>query len=290
LDQLFITLQQLLPQHLLSRATGWLARSEIPWLKKLLIDLFASHFKVHMAQAQEPELGNYRSFNDFFTRALAPDARPIDASATSIVCPADGAISQLGNIEDGRIFQAKGQSFSVEELLAGDFARAEAFHNGRFATIYLSPRDYHRVHMPLAGKLTAQTYVPGDLFSVNQVTAERVERLFARNERLICYFDTAIGPMAVVLVGAMIVAGIETVWSGQVAPPPRLPRTVDYQLVPEDIALAKGEEMGRFMLGSTAIVLFPPDSIEWDEAYAAGSPTRLGEVLGSTGNHPLNPV
>ena len=278
MDTLFIILQHLLPQHSLSRITGWLAATEIDWIKNPLMRLFANHFKVDMSEAAEPELEAYPSFNAFFTRALREGARPIDAAESSIVCPADGAISQLGAIEDGRLFQAKGRMFTAEELL-GDAERAAAFRQGQFATIYLSPRDYHRVHMPIAGELSAQTYIPGQLFSVNQITAEGVERLFARNERLVCYFDTSVGPVAMVLVGAMIVAGIETVWSGQVAPPPKDPKTIDFKHAPAGVRLDKGEEMGRFKLGSTVILLFPENSIEWDERYAANTPTRLGEVL-----------
>jgi phosphatidylserine decarboxylase len=280
MDQLFIALQHLLPQHLLSRFTGWLADSEIPWLKDFLIKLFAGHFKVNMAEAAEPELVSYPSFNAFFTRALQDGARPIDTDPAIVTCPADGAISQLGTIEEGRIFQAKDRSYSAAELLA-DHERAAAFDGGQFATIYLSPRDYHRVHMPIAGALSAQTYVPGDLFSVNQVTAESVHKLFARNERLVCYFDTELGPVAMVLVGAMIVAGIETVWSGQVAPPSKEPKTIDFARAPAGVKLTKGEEMGRFKLGSTVILLFPPGSIGWNENYQANTPTRLGEALAS---------
>jgi phosphatidylserine decarboxylase len=278
MDSLFIILQHLLPQQLLSRVTGWLAASEIEWMKNLLIRAFAGHFKVDMTEAAEPELETYPSFNAFFTRPLRADARPIDSGENTICCPADGAISQLGAITQGRLFQAKGKDFSAAELLA-DAKRASDFENGQFATIYLSPRDYHRVHMPMAGKLAAQTYIPGKLFSVNQVTAENVEGLFARNERLVCYFDTDAGPMAMVLVGAMIVAGIETVWSGQVAPPPRNPQTINYKRKPGAVKLARGEEMGRFMLGSTVILLFPENTIEWQEQYTANSPTRMGEPL-----------
>lgn len=278
MDRLFIFFQHLVPQHLLSRMTGWLAEVRYPiWLKNRVIRQFISHFEVNKAEAAEPDPEAYPNFNEFFTRPLAEGVRPIDDS--DIVCPADGAISQLGAIDEGRIFQAKGQWFSTRELLGGDEQRAKQFEDGEFATIYLSPRDYHRVHMPIGGRLLATSYIPGKLFSVNGVTAENVERLFARNERLVCYFDTAAGPMALVLVGAMVVAGIETVWSGQVAPPLKEPLVTDYQQPPAAVELAKGEEMGRFKLGSTVILLFPKGSIDWDERYVAGTATRLGEPL-----------
>jgi len=280
MDSLFILFQHIVPQHCLSRLTGWLAQVRHPlWLKNFVIQQFVRHFEVNMAEAQQPDPTAFASFNDFFTRELQIGARPI--ADADLVCPADGAISQLGAIEEGRIFQAKGQSFSTRELLGGDEERAAQFSGGQFATIYLSPRDYHRVHMPLAGQLSASSYIPGDLFSVNAVTAENVERLFARNERLVCYFDTDVGPMAMILVGAMVVAGIETVWSGQVAPATNAPTVVDYQHLPQPISLAKGDEMGRFKLGSTVILLFPKDSMSWDERYVAGAATRLGEALGS---------
>ncbi len=279
MDKIFIFLQHILPQHLLSRCTGALADLRHPlWLKNWLIHIFIRQFKVDMAEAADPDPTSYASFNAFFTRPLREDARsPAEAD---VICPADGAISQLGDIRGGRIFQAKGQSFSTWELLGGDSERAGLFADGRFATIYLAPRDYHRVHMPLAGRLTATSYIPGRLFSVNRVTAENVPRLFARNERLVCYFDTAAGPMAMILVGAMVVAGIETVWSGQVAPPTSEPVLCDYVAVPRVIELAQGEEMGRFKLGSTVILLFPKDAVEFDAAYVAGAATRLGESLG----------
>ena len=279
MDTLFIVLQHLLPQHLLSRVTGWLAETRIAWLKTLLIRMFAKHFQVDMSEAAEPVLEAYPNFNAFFTRALMEGARPIDPVQSNLVCPADGAISQIGRIEHGRIFQAKGHRYSAAELLA-DPQRGEQYANGHFATIYLSPKDYHRVHMPLAGELVAEAYVPGDLYSVNQVTAENVERLFARNERHVCHFETEAGPMAVVLVGAMIVAGIETAWGGQMAPPPKGPCTIDYRRLPDPVSLDKGAEMGRFKLGSTVILLFPEDSISWEDAYRANSPTRMGEALG----------
>lgn len=280
MDTLFILFQHLVPQHLLSRCTGALAELRHPaWLKNWVIAQFIRVFGVDMTQAQEPDGSRYACFNDFFTRPLRDGARPL--STADILCPADGAISQMGAITNGLLFQAKGRYFSAEDLLAGDAARAAQFEGGQFATIYLSPKDYHRVHMPLAGRLTATRYVPGKLFSVNGVTAENVDRLFARNERLVCHFDTERGPMAMILVGAMVVAGIETVWSGRVAPPPKRPVTVDYVALPEPVALGKGDEMGRFLLGSTVILLFPAGAMSFDPRYAAGASTRMGEQLGS---------
>ena len=281
MESLFILFQHIVPQHLLSRLTGWLAELRHPiWLKNTVIEQFVKYFEVDMEEAEQPDPRAYANFNEFFTRSLREDARPL--ADADIVCPADGAISQIGAIDEGRIFQAKGQYFSTRELLGGDEERAALFEDGNFTTIYLSPRDYHRVHMPVAGQLTATSYIPGKLFSVNAVTAENVERLFARNERLVCYFDTEFGPMAMILVGAMIVAGIETVWSGQVAPPTRAPVIHDFDKLPEAVSLDKGTEMGRFKLGSTVILLFPKDSMTWDERYVAGTTTRLGEQLGNT--------
>jgi phosphatidylserine decarboxylase len=280
MDRIFIIFQHILPHHLLSRCTGFLADLERPaGLMKWVIRCFVRYFNVDMNEAEEADPGCYPSFNAFFTRPLKPGARPI--AEADIVCPADGVVSQLGEITQGLLMQAKGSYFSIEDLLGGDADRAAQFTAGSFATIYLSPRDYHRVHMPLAGKLTATTYIPGKLFSVNGVTAENVDRLFARNERLVCYFETPAGPMAMILVGAMIVAGIETVWSGRVAPPPRRPVAVDYLQPPAAVVLDKGEEMGRFVLGSTVILLFPPGVMNWDEGYTAGTPTRMGEPLGT---------
>ncbi|MEX1664758.1 archaetidylserine decarboxylase [Zhongshania sp. R06B22] len=276
----FIIFQYLIPQHLLSRLVGKLAETKIPWLKDLLIGRFIKQYQVDMSEAADPEPRNYANFNAFFTRALSDGARPICEDDNTIACPADGAISQIGSITGGRIFQAKGQDYSLLSLLGGDREAAALFDNGSFATVYLSPRDYHRVHMPIAGTLRTMSYIPGALFSVNTTTAENVQGLFARNERAVCLFDTEAGPMAVILVGAMIVAGIETVWDGQVAPPPKGIRTTDYRQGPRDIHLQKGEEMGRFKLGSTAIVLFAKGRTEWQENFMASTPTQLGEVLG----------
>src|SRR6187551_64392 len=278
---LFIRLQHLMPQQSLSRAAGWLASSHNKLIKNTFIRWFVKRYQVDMSLAAEENPLAYSSFNDFFTRTLKPGARPIDSTADAIVCPADGAISQLGKIIDGRIFQAKGQSYTTLELLGGDETLATEFANGTFATVYLSPRDYHRVHMPYSGKLRAMVSIPGELFSVNTVTAENVPRLFARNERAVAIFDTDIGPMAVVLVGAMIVAGIETVWDGQIAPfASREPATSLYPY--QNITLNKGDEMGRFKLGSTAIVLFAKDVMRWDEKFRAGTPTKMGEHMGKT--------
>jgi len=281
-DKLFILLQQLLPQHCLSRLVGRLAECRDPWVKNAFIRWFAGRYGVNMQEAEIEDLRAYENFNAFFTRRLKPGARSVETAPDSIVSPADGAISQLGRIEHGRIFQAKGRGYGLSTLLGGDIERAEPFKNGAFATIYLSPRDYHRVHMPVDGKLRETIYVPGDLYSVNQTTAANVDQLFARNERLVAIFDTEYGPMAMVLVGAMIVAGIETVWAGQVTPVPRKPVHSRYDARPDsEIRLAKGEEMGRFKLGSTVILLFGPDVMRWSESLGAESPLRLGEPIGT---------
>ena len=275
METAFIILQHLLPQHLLSRLVGKLAECRLPWLKNVLIRRFIAQYKVDMSEAVDSEPETYANFNAFFTRALKDGARPIADAA--VVCPADGAISQLGDVNHGRIFQAKGQDYSLQTLLGNDKSLAAEFDGGSFATIYLSPRDYHRVHMPVDGTLRSMSYVPGKLFSVNTTTAENVRSLFARNERAICVFDTEFGPMAMILVGAMIVAGIETVWDGQVAPPPRQITSRHY---PQDApTLKKGEEMGRFKLGSTVILLFAKDKIDWLDKFEALTPTRLGEAL-----------
>lgn len=273
----FIWLQHLAPQHILSRLAGSLASSRIPWLRDMLIRRFIRAYDVDMDQAERPP-SDYSCFNDFFTRALKPGARPLADGREHILCPADGAISQLGRIEDGRILQAKGQSYSAAELLGGDAALAARFDGGHFITIYLSPSDYHRVHMPAAGKLRETTYIPGDLFSVNTATAAAVPRLFARNERLACIFDTARGTAASVMVGAMIVASIETVWSGLVKPHGRQVIRTAY---PEDTApqLEAGEEMGRFLLGSTVILLFEPGKIEWLDGLKPLDTIRMGQAL-----------
>lgn len=278
MDSLFILLQRLLPQHALSRLVGRLACARGPrWLKDRVIHAFTNHYGVDLNEAERAFPEAYESFNAFFTRALKPGVRPL--CATGIACPADGKVSECGEIDGERILQAKGRRYSLGALLADDTLRVRQFAGGSFATIYLSPRDYHRVHMPLDGQLQSSSYVPGDLFSVNGTTAEAIDGLFARNERHISYFDTPRGPMAMVLVGAMIVAGIETVWAGQVAPRPRRVERWDHVTVPEPVLLDRGSEMGRFMLGSTVILLFPPGVAAWNADCKAGAAVRMGQQL-----------
>lgn len=278
MDTLFILLQRLLPQHALSRLVGRLAAAQGPrWLKDGVIRTFAKHYDVDLKEAERPFPEAYESFNAFFTRALKPNVRPLCSSG--IACPADGAVSEIGDIDGQRILQAKGRSYTLAALLADDQARVEQFTGGSFATIYLSPKDYHRVHMPLDGQLQSSSYIPGDLFSVNGTTAAGVDGLFARNERHVSYFDTPRGPMAMVLVGAMIVAGIETVWGGQVAPRPRQVERWDHVGSPEPILLDRGSEMGRFLLGSTVILLFPKGVAAWNEDCVAGATVRMGQQL-----------
>ena len=276
----FIWLQHALPQLGLTRFAGRAAASRRPWLRDRLIRRFVAAYDVNMEEAAR-SIDQFESFNDFFTRELKPGARPLADANAHVLSPADGEISQLGRIEEDRLFQAKGHHYRIAELLGGDATEAERYRGGSFATIYLSPSDYHRVHMPVAGTLTGTTYVPGDLFSVNQATAAGVPGLFARNERLVCRWDTQLGPMASVMVGAMIVAGIETVWGGRVVPPARgrgAP-TVDG---PGDgtVTLEAGAEMGRFLLGSTVILLFARDRVAFDDALEPGSKVRMGQAIG----------
>ena len=279
IDRLKVLPQYCVPQHLLSRCVGLLAESRWPLIKNTFIDFFLNQYNIDMSIAAEPDPRAYACFNDFFTRALKEGVRPI--TQEGIACPADGAISQLGKIEEDRIFQAKGHHYTLTQLLGGDEAVAAPFVNGAFATVYLSPKDYHRVHMPFAGTLKEMIYVPGQLFSVNTVTAGQVPGLFARNERVVCLFETELGPMAVVLVGAMIVASVETVWAGLVTPPKRQLKRVDYQKQPEAMTLDRGAEMGRFKLGSTAIVLFGPNKVQWNPSLKAGLTVSMGEQMAS---------
>lgn len=280
MSRLFILFQYLLPHHLLSRGVGVLAQNHL--LRKLFIRAFIKRYKVDLSQAKIQEIEKFENFNAFFTRELQAGARPLADAQGAILCPADGAVSQLGNITDGNLLQAKGRYYSCESLLAGDAQMAELFQTGKFATIYLSPRDYHRVHMPMAGVLKKTIYVPGRLFSVNQTTVDSVPNLFARNERLICLFDTEVGPMAVILVGAMIVAGIDTVWAGEVCPTTgkREIQETDYTNQAPAVELPLGGELGRFRLGSTAIVLFPHGTIKFESSLEATSSVAMGQLLG----------
>lgn len=277
MSRLFVFLQYILPHHGLSRITGCLAGGS--FLKNVLIKAFAKHYQVNLAEAEIEDPEKFENFNAFFTRALKSGARPLSSEENAILCPADGAISEIGMIEEDRILQAKGQYYTVANLLA-DKEVARHFEGGNFATVYLSPRDYHRVHMPLAGRLIKSIYVPGKLFSVNRVTADSVPDLFARNERLVCLFETDAGLMAVVLVGAMIVAGIETVWSGHVCPRKHKQLQVeDYSGGKRKVVLATGAELGRFKLGSTAIVLFEPGATTLHSELQANSPVQMGQLL-----------
>jgi phosphatidylserine decarboxylase len=271
-----LALQYGLPHRLLSRMMFYLMRSQWGWVKNTLIQQIAKRYRVDMSDALEPDLAAYPSFNAFFTRALKPGARPIAAGANALICPADGAISQAGNISEGRILQAKGMDYSCGELL-GDEALAEGFSEGSFATVYLSPRDYHRVHMPVSGKLIRTLHVPGRLFSVATWTAESIPRLFARNERLVCVFDTDQGQVALVLVGAIFVSSMDTVWSGTVTPP-YAPRIID-QAINDGPTFAAGAEMGRFNMGSTAIIV-TQKRVQFDADIAAQLPVKMGRALG----------
>ena len=276
MSALFIRAQHLAPQHGLSKLAGRIADSRAPWLKQRLIERFISAYDVDMTEAAQ-RAADYPTFNAFFTRALKPGARPLADAASHVLSPADGAISQIGPIAGGRIVQAKARDYTVAELLGGDTASAARFEGGRFVTIYLSPKDYHRVHMPADGTLRATRYVPGDLFSVNAVTADGVERLFARNERLACLFDSPLGSMGSVMVGAMIVAGIETVWSGRLQPHGKAVEQRSYSDGPK---FAAGDEMGRFYLGSTVVLLFEPGRVDWLPELALGNAVRMGQAIG----------
>lgn len=272
----FIALQHLVPQHALSRFVGRLAASETPWLRDRLIRRFAAAYCVDLSEAAR-RVGEFRSFNDFFTRELKPGARPLADASQFILSPADGAVSQIGTITAGRIIQAKGRDYTVAELLGCGAAEAARFEGGAFITIYLSPKDYHRVHMPTAGKLANTRYIPGDLFSVNTATAKGVDRLFARNERLSCRFDGLDGHFASVMVGAMIVAGIDTVWPNTFRTHAEAP--VHEEFAGQERHFAAGDEMGRFYLGSTVVLLFEPGRVTWRADLAPGVTLRMGEAI-----------
>lgn len=272
-----VLLQYLLPHHALSRVVYWATRwTWRPW-KDFLIGQVVRRYRVDMGEAAQPDPHAYPHFNAFFTRALRDGARTADPDPSSVVCPADGRISQAGAIRDGRIFQAKGQDFSAAELL-GDEAAAKPYRNGRFVTVYLSPRDYHRVHMPLDGELLETMHVPGRIFSVAPFAVAAIPRLFARNERLVCHFRGAHGPFAVIMVGAILVSSVATVWDGLVIPP-YASRIVRRDCSGRGVRLDRHAEMGRFNMGSTVIMLLPDDGTEWDP-LAPEQQVRVGQRLG----------
>jgi phosphatidylserine decarboxylase len=276
-----VALQYLLPKQALTALAGALARRPLGPVTQVAIRRFIRRYAVDMAEAAQPDPAAYATFNDFFTRALRADARPL--AAADLVCPVDGAISQCGAIQRDRMLQAKGHDYTVGALLGGDTALAAAFTDGTFATLYLSPRDYHRIHMPCTGRLRQMVHVPGDLFSVNPTTARGVPGLFARNERVVCVFEVERDgqrfPFVLVLVGATIVGSMATIWHGVVNPPrPGIVRRWDYG--DRDITLAQGAEMGRFLLGSTVIVLLPPGVAALNPDWVPGRPVRMGEPMG----------
>ncbi|PHV11433.1 archaetidylserine decarboxylase [Chitinimonas sp. BJB300] len=275
-ERLFVFLQYLMPKLALTRVMGVLAGWSAGPLTRWMIRTFIGRYNVNMAEAANPDRDSYRTFNDFFTRALKEDARPLADAA--LVCPVDGAISQFGRIEHDQIFQAKGHRYSTSALVGGDSVLAAKFENGSFATLYLSPRDYHRIHMPCDGRLVRMIYVPGELFSVNPATARGVPGLFARNERVVCLFESNKGPFILILVGATIVGSMATVWHGVVNPPRRKAVTVwNYQ--DKQIVLKQGEEMGRFLLGSTVVMLFPNPALAFNPVWSPASSVRLGELM-----------
>ena len=277
-DRLKVTAQYLLPKQALTVLAGKLAGARAGGLTTSVIRWFVGRYGVNMAEAANPDIASYPSFNEFFTRPLKPGARPL--ARADYVCPVDGAISQFGRIERDQIFQAKGHSYSTHALVGGDRDLAVQFQDGEFATLYLSPRDYHRIHMPCDGRLTRMIHVPGELFSVNPATARGVPGLFARNERVVCVFENDDGPFVLTLVGATIVGSMATVWHGQVNPP--RPGTIkEWDYAPGEVTLKKGDEMGRFLLGSTVVMLFPKRRLRFTEAWTPTRAIRMGEAMGS---------
>lgn len=275
IDKIKIYLQYITPQHLLTRLVGSVANCRWKWVKNLFIKQFIQHFQVDMTQAAIENPADYPDFNCFFTRHLKPELRPIANGANEIACPIDGCISQIGVIDDHLLLQAKGFNFDLTQLLGGSSERAQLFKNGHFATFYLSPRDYHRVHMPLTGALYETIYIPGKLFSVNHNTTQHVPALFARNERLVCLFETEIGPMAIILVGAMIVGSINTAW-GETRHQTIVKRTFHHP------TYNRGDEMGYFKLGSTVIILFPQNKMSWLLHLTTNQFVQMGQNIGIT--------
>ena len=274
-----VAFQYIMPQLYLTQLAGWFAQQKWDAVTHFVIKAFAKKYNVDMSEAKKENFSDYESFNQFFIRELKDDARKINENPTALCLPADGRVSQIGHIDDERLLQAKGHFFSLSDLLAGDEELVNTFKNGEFATIYLSPRDYHRVHMPCDATLRKMIYVPGDLFSVNPFLAEHVPNLFARNERVICVFDTAFGPMVQILVGATITASMSTVWAGVINPPRTGEVKVWTYQGDSAIKLTKGQEMGAFQLGSTVINLFPANSVTLAEHLEVDVPVRMGEIL-----------
>ena len=274
-----VAFQYIMPQLYLTQLAGWFAQQKWGAVTHFVIKAFAKKYNVDMSEAKKENFSDYESFNQFFIRELKDDARKINENPTALCLPADGRVSQIGHIDDERLLQAKGHFFSLSDLLAGDEELVNTFKNGEFATIYLSPRDYHRVHMPCDATLRKMIYVPGDLFSVNPFLAEHVPNLFARNERVICVFDTAFGPMVQILVGATITASMSTVWAGVINPPRTGEVKVWTYQGDNAIKLTKGQEMGAFQLGSTVINLFPANSVTLADHLEVGVPVRMGEIL-----------
>ena len=274
-DRLSVLPQYFIPKQALTALAGRIASARGGRLTTRLIKWFVGRYGVNMAEAANPDISSYATFNDFFTRSLKSNARPL--APADLVCPVDGAISQFGPMVGDQIFQAKGHSYSSTALVGGDAALAARFEGGSFATLYLSPKDYHRIHMPCEGRLSRMIYVPGELFSVNPTTARGVPGLFARNERVVCVFESVHGPFVLVLVGATIVGSMATVWHGVVNPPRAGEiRTWNYEL---ELVLKQGEEMGRFLLGSTVVMLFPKGPLAFNPAWAPGGAIRMGEVM-----------
>jgi len=275
--KIYTFIQYILPHKLLSRLVNWLMRVKTKWLKNFIITRIAKSYNVNMDEAYSSNLDDYPHFNAFFTRKLKDGVRPIDKNNNTIISPVDGAISQCGNIKQGRIFQAKGFDFSVEELLACDKDTASYYKNGTFATIYLSPKDYHRMHAPVDCTVTKTIHIPGRLFSVAKWTAQSIPRLFARNERLVCYLDTEFGQVAYILVGAIMVSSMETVFNGLVTPP--YAKQVTQVALNENTTLKKGDEVGRFNMGSTVILLFPPGAVALEKDLTEDKVVKLGEKI-----------
>lgn len=280
-DRLAVLPQYLLPKKALTSFAGLAAGSALGGLTTAAIRRFIRRYGVDMSEAANPDPASYATFNEFFTRPLKEGARPL--AQADWICPVDGAISQFGAIERDQIFQAKGHRYSTTALIGGDAALAAQFEHGHFATLYLSPRDYHRIHMPCDGRLTRMIYVPGDLFSVNPTTARGVPGLFARNERVVCIFDTAHGPLALVLVGATIVGSMATVWHGLVNPP-RRPTVTEWRYDADGIELKQGAEMGRFLLGSTVVMVWPKGPLRFNAEWTPARPIRLGEAMAQQGS------